>query len=140
MIVIGSMYKDDCNAQPYIPIYLIVAGSCSLFSLATSVGGCRSKYRENDEEKQKKGTVGNCCGCISGLVSLFMMCWFITGSVWIYKAYEPSYEDPTASDYCDKTLYLFSFWMLNVGYMVVGLCCCAGLLGLCCKLKARNEQ
>ena len=34
MIVIGSVYFHDCPAEPYIPIFLIVGGSFSVFKVA----------------------------------------------------------------------------------------------------------
>ena len=33
MIVIGSVYFHDCPAEPYIPIFLIVGGSFSVFKV-----------------------------------------------------------------------------------------------------------
>ncbi|XP_002737767.1 transmembrane protein 272-like [Saccoglossus kowalevskii] len=134
MIVIGSMHKDECNAEPYIPIYLIVAGSFSLFICVTNVCGCVTKRGKKEDEEQSTGaTACACCfTCISALGSVFLVCWYIAGNVWIYKAYEPSYEDPTASDYCDKTLYLFSFWFLNAGYILAGVGLCFGCVIGCC--------
>ncbi|XP_002737763.1 transmembrane protein 272-like [Saccoglossus kowalevskii] len=131
MIVIGAIYKDECNAQPYIPIYLIVGGSFSLFSCFISGGKSRSNRCQTNEEDPQKDEC-TCRSCISGLVSIFQVCWFIAGNVWIYKAYEPSYEDPTSADYCDKTLYLFSFWLMNVSYMLIGVGFCVCLLVIYC--------
>ncbi|KAJ8970551.1 hypothetical protein NQ314_001167 [Rhamnusium bicolor] len=43
---------------------------------------------------------------------------FILGSFWVYKEYQPKYN-PTAGDkYCEKTVYLFAFVYLTVLYAI----------------------
>lgn len=46
--------------------------------------------------------------------------WFIIGSVWVYKEYEPNY-DPIVGKYCNKNLYLFAFWLITAVYTILGL-------------------
>lgn len=46
--------------------------------------------------------------------------------MWVYKEYEPNY-DPTKDKYCNKTLYLFAFWLITsvyigLGVITAGLC------------------
>lgn len=62
------------------------------------------------------------------------MCVFMyicLGSVWVYRIHDQvTYEDPLAGTYCDKTTYLFTFWIITVGYIMAALsllCCC----GIC---------
>jgi hypothetical protein len=45
----------------------------------------------------------------------------------VYKEYEPNY-DPSQGKYCNRTLYLFAFWLITSVFIVVGvitvfLCC-----------------
>ena len=40
--------------------------------------------------------------------------------MWVYKNYEPNYSDPGSSDICDKTLYLFAFWVTTSNYIIMG--------------------
>jgi len=57
------------------------------------------------------------------------------GNVWVYSNYNKVSYDPTYTNYCDKTLYLFSFWSITVGYIIAGAVCVIGLLifcGVCC--------
>jgi hypothetical protein len=52
---------------------------------------------------------------------------FFAGSVWVYKEYEPNY-DPSRGKYCNRTLYLFAFWLITSVYIVLGvitLCSCS---------------
>ncbi|XP_070554016.1 transmembrane protein 272-like [Ptychodera flava] len=145
MIVIGSIYLDDCPAEKNIPIYLIVCGVFTILSYLLSVclGKSRGKKDENAEGEGdaagKGGAVTGCAGCISCLIGPFLFAWFIAGNVWIYRTYEPSYDDVNAADYCNKTLYLFSFWLLNVTYILIGLSCCIGICG-CCVACIRGDK
>lgn len=52
----------------------------------------------------------------SSLIYCFMLCWFFIGCYWIYSIYEPKYGKD-----CDKTLYLFAFWLVTSVYLVVGV-------------------
>ncbi|CAH3021083.1 unnamed protein product, partial [Porites evermanni] len=125
MIVMGAKYKDDCPAENMIPIYLIVAGSAGLFSICCA-GGVRCTSQEDDQQ-----TVNP----LSGLIQLFLFAWFIAGNVWIYSNYEPNYTDPSSPDFCNKTLYLFAFWVTNSYYIlfgfVLGIMCLIGM-GVAC--------
>ncbi|XP_077869499.1 transmembrane protein 272-like [Saccoglossus kowalevskii] len=124
MIVIGAIYKDECPTQPYIPLCLIVTGSFSFLTCFTCVFGCLSKRRKTSDRTHDV----SCRHGISGLLFICLICSYIAGDVWIFKAYEPSYEDPSAPDYCDKTLYLFSCWMMNISFLLVGFGGCISAL------------
>ena len=118
-----------------IPIYLIVAGSAGLFGTCCA-GGVRYTSQEDDQQ-----TVNP----FSGLIQLFLFAWFIAGNVWIYSNYEPNYTDPSSPDFCNKTLYLFAFWVTNSYYIlfgfVLGIMCLIGM-GVACasqsEVKALN--
>lgn len=40
--------------------------------------------------------------------------------MWVYKEYEPNY-DPARGKYCNKTLYLFAFWLITSVYICLGV-------------------
>ncbi|XP_070552909.1 transmembrane protein 272-like [Ptychodera flava] len=131
MIVIGAIYKDQCPAEPYIPIFLIVSGTFTIVATLLSIFAgmmyqCQLICCGDEDEC---ATVHSCMLCFYGLIGIFMMAWFIAGNVWIYRTHEPNYYDVEADDYCHKTLYLFSFWLLNGTYILMGSSCC---LGCCC--------
>ena len=98
--------------EPLIPIYLIVAGAGGLVANCCS---CGVRYQEGGQREE--GSVNP----IQLVVQLFTSAWFICGSVWIYTNYQPNYADPDSSDYCNKTLYLFAFWVITSYYIVSGL-------------------
>ncbi|XP_070552905.1 transmembrane protein 272-like [Ptychodera flava] len=113
MIVIGAIYKDQCPAQPNIPIFLIVGGTVTIvsFFLMIYTGHKRRRGMKKDYDRAK-------CWC--GLIGAFLVVWFIAGNVWIYGTrYKPSYTEPNPFIYCHKGLYLFSFHLLNVTYILI---------------------
>uniref|UniRef100_A0A671PEY0 Si:dkey-19b23.14 n=1 Tax=Sinocyclocheilus anshuiensis TaxID=1608454 RepID=A0A671PEY0_9TELE len=68
---------------------------------------------------------------VSAILFLFVVCWFITGSVWIYSVHPPSYDPTNEENYCNKTLYLFAFWLNTVCYGCLAvLLLCSGFLVL----------
>ncbi|TKS92888.1 hypothetical protein D9C73_027125 [Collichthys lucidus] len=117
-IAIGAIYLDDCPRQSYIPIYLIVMG---VFSLVLVLLSCLLSTLKPED----RSTTWN------SLITCFLFCWFIAGNVWIYSIYKPNFDKNTTNvdPYCDKTLYLFAFWVTTLGYICAGLlfvisCCC----------------
>ncbi|KAM5137854.1 transmembrane protein 272-like [Mantella aurantiaca] len=114
MIVIGAIYIDKCNIEPKIPIYLIVAGVIHLVGfmlLPLKLAFLKAMY------------------AVEGILGLFSICWFITGSVWVFRIYQVNPRD------CDDTVYKFAFGILIFEYiflsiliLVICLCTCCG----CC--------
>ncbi|XP_075427304.1 transmembrane protein 272-like isoform X2 [Ascaphus truei] len=120
MIVIGAIHINQCNIEPYIPIYLIVAGAFSFsFWVLFPLEFCLPKARK----------------ILSVLVALFCFAWFIAGSVWVFRVYN------TYPGNCDRTLYLFAFSILIIHYIFIGLgivfslifCFCVGRTACCRK-------
>ncbi|XP_076138072.1 transmembrane protein 272-like [Alosa pseudoharengus] len=131
-IVIGALYLDSCPLQRYIPIYLVVTGVIALsFVLQTFLP---SSLYEGNERIRRIWTVW------LSVISLFNFCFLIAGSVWIYSIYKPNYN-PAEGPYCDKTLYLFAFWMTTLIYILAALLfivvCCVPCIAL---LMATGEQ
>ncbi|XP_043101192.1 transmembrane protein 272-like [Puntigrus tetrazona] len=123
-ITIGAVYLQDCPQQRYIPVYVLV---CGVFSVFLALLSCLPCARETEEGGQN--ALSCICNVWNALVSTFLVCWMICGSVWIYSIYPPKYNQTVAGDlYCNKTLYLFAFWTTTVGYIMLGLTL---LLGCC---------
>lgn len=135
-IAIGGVYLHDCPVQEMIPKYLIVAGAFKIIlSLLTGLP-C------NQDSKRCLSTFFKVW---KSLVSIFLFCWFIAGNYWIYSVFEPSY-DKNGTDvglYCNKTLYLFSFWTTTLIYIVLGflsvICCCCCFC-LCCFCTSQSDN
>lgn len=113
MIVFGAIYLYDCPQGEYIPVYLLVGGGFGvlkqLLHLSTRV---RSREEQELERLRQSPT--------QTLINCFMLGWFIIGSFWIYRIYEPNY-DPSLGKYCNKSLYLFTFWLITSVYMSLGI-------------------
>ncbi|CAM4515643.1 unnamed protein product [Leuciscus chuanchicus] len=123
-IAIGAVYLKDCPQQHYIPVYVLV---CGVFSMFLALLSCLPCARETEEGNRTSLSLA--CSVWNALVSTFLFCWLISGSVWIYSIYPPNYNQTVAGDpYCNKTLYLFAFWTTTLGYILLGL----GLLIGCC--------
>ncbi|KAJ8680380.1 hypothetical protein QAD02_016167 [Eretmocerus hayati] len=126
MIVIGGLYLYDCPQGEYIPIYLLVGGGFGILKQVLDRSTIINHLRGiNEEERRIKQS------STLTLINCFMLCWFIIGSMWVYKEYEPNY-DPTLGKYCNKTLYLFAFWLITSIYILLALtigCICSISLG-----------
>ncbi|XP_077984538.1 uncharacterized protein LOC144439143 [Glandiceps talaboti] len=131
MIVMGALYMDDCPAEKYIPTYLIVGGVFQFVALILSMWSSQKKRSGNDDDDGSTGMLGKCVRVVSALIYLFNFAWFIAGNVWIYRT-EPDYDDSTGGNYCDQTLYLFSFWLITTSYILIGLGGCIGIIVGCC--------
>ncbi|KAH9489786.1 hypothetical protein Btru_036549 [Bulinus truncatus] len=110
MIVMGALYKNDCPAEHMIPIYLIVAGSFgsakTLFSLFQR---CRMSEEEREEDQKRVNP-------LETIVSCFLLAWFITGCVYIYRIKaEVDFTDTSSEHYCNETLYLQLFIQKELG-------------------------
>ncbi|XP_076138037.1 transmembrane protein 272-like isoform X2 [Alosa pseudoharengus] len=123
-IVIGALYLDSCPIQRYIPIYLVVTG---VFTLSLVFLACRPRHdidisQDVDRLADEVPNVCICCICSVWhfIISLFLLCWVIAGSVWIYSIYQPNYN-PAEKNYCDKTAYLFASWITPLNFIVAGI-------------------
>lgn len=112
MIVIGAKYEDDCPVEHKIPIWLIVSGAVALFQ-----GIFAPAFQSDGHSERSRGRI--IFQALGLIVNVFQVVWFIVGSVWVYSNYKPSYNE-NDPNYCEKTVFLFSFWILNITY--IGLC------------------
>ncbi|KZC04606.1 PREDICTED: uncharacterized protein LOC107190629 [Dufourea novaeangliae] len=121
MMVIGGLYLNDCPQGEYIPVYLLVGGGFSIYKqLLHLCARIRHQQGGTDEDRMRQSPRQT-------LIDCFMLGWFIIGSMWVYKEYEPNY-DPALGKYCNKTLYLFAFWLTTAIYICLGVitaCLCS---------------
>lgn len=138
-IVIGGLYLHDCPKQKYIPIYLIVFGAFSIVkALSSLVDNCRARNNDGEQEENKpKGSCDVIIGC-------FLSVWFMPGSVWVYTTYKHFSTDESSDEYCQPTLFYFSFWLIIGQYIVIGLlsllCCLCCISMLCCSDKKPSYE
>ena len=92
-----------------MPVYLIVAGAINFFNCCCC-----------GENKDRRQTENEAANPLQSLVKLFSFAWFDCGNAWIYKNYEPNYTDPGSPAFCNKSLYLFVFWVTTAYYIIYG--------------------
>ena len=51
------------------------------------------------------------------------------GCVIVYRVYEPDFTDKTSARYCNRTVYMFAFWLVTSTFIVFALfmTCLCGL-------------
>ncbi|XP_071485362.1 transmembrane protein 272-like [Diadema antillarum] len=127
MIVIGAIYKDDCPVERFIPIFLIVEGAFQIVKIVLDmkVRIQRQRLPEGDRESFQPSKPELAIG---QLLNCFLFAFFIAGNVWVYRIYSPNLSDPTLPDYCQRTLYLYSFWLITSTYIILAASCCCGCL------------
>lgn len=134
MIVIGSVYFNDCPAEPYIPIFLIVGGTFSTFKYIIRVLTRVRRVETNADLQDPEPTHP-----AQSLITFFLCGWFITGCVWVYRIYWPKSQaiDELDKDYCNRVVYVFSFWLITTAYIFLGLLtsciCCFSIVSVLLK-------
>ncbi|XP_053687991.1 transmembrane protein 272-like [Sabethes cyaneus] len=115
MLAFGMMFMRQCPKSEYIPVFLMVGGGLGiikqLLHLSTRV---RSRVEDQELERLRQYPTQTMINC-------FLLGWFVIGSFWVYGIYEPSYDPASKNGYCNKTLYLFSFWLLSSIYIALGV-------------------
>jgi len=147
-IVIGAVYLKQCPCEKYIPIYLIVAGVFGCIRQLSSMGQRTKNQRSGDGEKNAKPS------CFDTIIDVFILAWFIAGSVWIYSIYDTVDTSEVAAAsfdaghnatvsgmgaqdcYCQATVYFFAFTITTATYAIMLLslfcCCLACFCAMCC--------
>jgi len=139
MIVIGSMYLKDCTIQRYIPIYLIVGGVFTFIRQFSSLLQRGKNQRSGETENNAKPNP------LGGIIDCFLMAWFIAGNVWVYSIFDTvDTIDTTSVNYCNPTVYFFTFGVITATYILMGLgifcCCCICFSAMCCSCFAGDSK
>lgn len=132
MVIIGGMNINNCPVEPWIPIWLIVMGCCSIGkSVLNILYRAKRRFIDEDVNDPHANVKPN---PFDGLISMFLLAWFIAGCVWVYRTPTPS-SVPGGTLYCDSTTYQFAYWLLLITFIIVGLImtctCCCGCCAVC---------
>lgn len=62
------------------------------------------------------------------MLNYFLVVWFLAGCIVVYRIYEPDYDNPLSSTYCNRTVYLYAFWLMTSSFIIMAiviscLCC-----------------
>jgi len=80
------------------------------------------------------------------VLSLASFCWFVAGSVYVFRVHQPDFEHPRLPGYCDEGAYQLAFYFLIITWGLLALsvafcfcsCFCACCVGIC-KLRKGNR-
>jgi len=132
LLVVGVLHVNDCQAQPLLPIWHIVAGSTGLivpllYLLFDDLNPALAKKCPGLSE-----ALDNVVVFVLPVYILFEIAWLITGTVWVIGV---------DVSQCDKTIHIFSvvvivnFWIHILTPLLFMLClCCSRIfpfLGYC---------
>ena len=119
-IAIGAKYKDQCPVEQNIPMYLIVLGVLTLVLMIIQVHFFIQKVFVKNKDTVQKGTFA----AAKMIFILFLFAWFVTGQVWIFKQFQPQYQDKYARNYCHKILYWYGLGInLFICFIGFGILC-----------------
>jgi len=95
-------------------------------------------FRVQRDEESNEFTLERRKSPLKAFITTFMFVWFVMGSFWVYKEYEPSYN-PHDDNYCNPTVYLFAFWVITSSYIVL-LFLSLGIFCIACMAVGAIEQ
>ncbi|RNA21397.1 hypothetical protein BpHYR1_026871, partial [Brachionus plicatilis] len=122
MIVIGTLYLGECPINFLIPIWLIVAGSSNILAdIMAAFLVIYLLFRTFRRRSFAEKLLFIFFIMLPFLVvEVFNIAWFFTGNAWIYPIHSQvqSENSLNTSTYCNQTVFNFSFWTLNIVYIL----------------------
>lgn len=76
-LLVGALYMDDCPAEKFIPIYLVVFGCFSIVKdLSSLIQNIKRRKCDGEQEDISQSNKSN---GFDGLLDCFLFAWFIAG-------------------------------------------------------------
>ena len=144
--------RTTAPREPWIPTYLVVAGSFSIIKTAFNIA-FRIKQRKDrsdtQDDQQPKGTPL----WLDTLFNAVLFAWFIAGTVWVYRSVWPNFSQPFSSNngtnttpisqaavvpnnpaYCSETVFKLAFAVVTLSWALfaLALTCCSGVAVCMC--------
>nr|KAG5706287.1 hypothetical protein BaRGS_026069 [Batillaria attramentaria] len=136
MVSLGVKFLDECPLEPRVPVYLLVGGCVLMLKLTLSLWRALQRRRQDnadviyDEGDVGAGLSSRTYRVMNVLLTLFLVGWHVAGSYWLFSIWKPRFSPllHVPSEYCERTLYMFS-----VGQNLALYCLsCLYLASLCC--------
>lgn len=128
MVVVGASHMHDCPAEN-IPTFLVIGGCVWVFKNMLHLW---SKCRKSTGQPELEADIVMRHRKYDSIINCFLFGWFIAGCFLVYKVYPPNYVDKNNADYCNRTVYLYAFWLVTSTFIVFGLfigtVCCHPLM------------
>ena len=136
-VYVGIVYFNSCQAQPLIPIFLIVGGLILILKVVLLVieglAWRNSSYFTSRLKPVSQLMMVCCWRSGSALFNLILVAWIATAGYWTFS----EYNEVVRFGYfnCNETLYKFSFSVLTLGaatfviwlFCLCMACCCASV-------------
>ena len=123
LLLVGTLHLGRCQAQPYLPIWHIVAGSCGLLAPIFYLLFDELNPRMSRRFPIISEVLDNLIVFVLPLYVIFEIGWLITGSFWTFGIQDVAH--------CDHTLYVFSI-VVMINFWIHLLTPLAFMIGLCC--------
>jgi len=126
IVIVGALHLGDCQVQPLLPIWHIVAGASGLctpffYLLFDDVSPWLTRRFPGISD-----FIDNAVVCILPIYIVFEVAWLITGTFWVMGT--AGVEDPLQ---CNHTVYIFSY-VVVVNFWIHILTPLVFMFGLCC--------
>ncbi|BFZ00417.1 hypothetical protein BsWGS_03456 [Bradybaena similaris] len=113
-IIMSVIFYNDCPAEPFIPVYLLVGGilACIRDCLGITVKNCM-----NEDCLLENEVV---LSLIAFLYTLSEFIWFIFGSYYVYKNFDDyPWDEKHNSKSCNNILFMYSFVVTSISYLLL---------------------
>lgn len=127
MLIVGSLYQNDCPALPEIPALIAaIGGLMSFCNLINGVDRCLGCWLVGKSARHVLVVMSNVA--LNGIVMIL----FVLLCCRIYGSKVPEKIDHTAANYCNPVVYLFSYWLTNSVVIFLWLIFTVAAICLCC--------
>ncbi|KAH3833575.1 hypothetical protein DPMN_106886 [Dreissena polymorpha] len=124
-MVTGVKYLEDCPKEPRIPVYLLVGGCFGIIKLLSSLWRNIQTRRNRDvisDDPDSDGAFSSSTyRTMDALLFVFLFGWHIAGTYWAFNIWTPHFDQLLyePSNWCDKTVYMFTVYQLCTCYVVM---------------------
>jgi hypothetical protein len=93
-----------------LSIFCFVQGA---FGILNQLLALTVRKRKEEQELERQTSTQTLLNCV-------MLGWLILGSYWTYSI-TPNFDQSSGKLYCNKTLYLFSYWLITSVYAILAV-------------------
>lgn len=127
MVSVGVKYLEDCPKEPRIPIYLLVGGCFGMIKLLSTLWRNIQARRYHDvevvfDDHDSEGAfTSTTYRTMDTILFLFLIGWQVAGTYWTFQIWQPNFHQllHEPSNWCDKTVYMFTIYQLCASYGVM---------------------
>ncbi|CAF1261031.1 unnamed protein product [Adineta ricciae] len=127
-LIMGIVYRSQCQVQEWIPRFLMVLGVeciveniCLLIAMVIIMFVQRKKSKAEIYKQQKLSMA-----VWAGIGTICTLAWYIAGSVWVYGVKNRvQFDDAQSPNYCHPGVYWYTFvWcILWYAYLPIAISC-----------------